>query len=157
MTGSPLILIATVSSATIGGAYLVFSSMVIPALDRLGPDRAATAMRSINVVAERPPFLSLFFGSAIAAGAVGAVDIVGIASGEGHEDALRAARIAGAGFVVLGFLATLARNVPLNRSLAASRSEDAWARYRGPWVRANSIRAAASITGAALLMISSSS
>ncbi|RUR01862.1 DUF1772 domain-containing protein [Labedella endophytica] len=155
MTGSPLTLIATVSAATVGGAYLVFSTMVMPALDRLGPDRAASAMRAVNTAAERPPFLALFFGSALAAGAVVSVDVAALASTEASDDGLRGARIAGAGLVLLGFITTLVRNVPLNRALDLTRRDGAWHRYRGPWVRANSIRAVASIAGAALLMLGS--
>ena len=155
MTVSALTVLASVSSAAVGGVYVAFSTLVIPALDRLGPDRAAAAMRSINTVAERPPFLSVFFGSAIAASAVAAVDIVGFVRGDAPDDGQRAARIAGAGLVLLGFVTTIVRNVPLNRALDTSRSHDAWDRYRGPWVHANSLRAAASIAGAALLLLGS--
>jgi uncharacterized membrane protein len=148
MTPLALSTVAAVSSATVGGAYLVFSTMVLPAFDRLGSSAAADAMRSVNAAAERPPFLTLFFGSAVAAAAVVVSDLSG-----DDDGALRAARLVGAGLVLSGFALTIVRNVPLNRRLASTVGGDAWPRYRGPWMRANTVRAVASVAGAALLMV----
>lgn len=151
MPSSALALTAAVTSGVIGGAYVVFSTMVLPALDRLGPPRAAEAMRAINAAAERPAFLLLFFGSAALATTSAVADIAGWGAADGAPDGARLRRVAGAGLVMVGFMTTITRNVPLNRRLDASTSVDAWGHYRGPWTRANSFRAAASIAGAALL------
>lgn len=129
-----------------GGIYAAFPVMVLPALDRLerlGSGRAAELMRSINNTAERPPFLLLFFGSALAA--------AGTAVLAGQLQRPTLAWI-GAGLSLAAFALTTAVNVPLNRKLAAGTMNSPWSTYRRQWGAANSARALASVVGGVLLL-----
>ena len=129
-----------------GGIYAAFPVMVLPALDRLerlGPGRAADLMRSINNAAERPPFLLLFFGSAVAA--------AGSAVLPGQLQRPVQAWI-GAGLSLAAFVLTATVNVPLNRKLAAGAMDPLWSTYRRRWGAANSARALASVVGGVLLL-----
>ncbi|MET4060160.1 putative membrane protein [Arthrobacter sp. UYP6] len=145
----PAVLLSALAGAgalVTGGIYAAFPVMVLPALDRLerlGPGRAAEAMRSINDAAERPPFLLLFFGSAVVA--AGTAVLAG--------QLPRPSQVwAGVGLSLAAFALTLAVNVPLNRKLAAGTLDASWSVYRRQWGAANSARALASVAGGVLLL-----
>ena len=59
-------LVAGIGSGLVGGFYLAFSLVVMPALRRLPGGAAASAMIAVNRAAVRAPFLVLFFGTALA-------------------------------------------------------------------------------------------
>jgi uncharacterized membrane protein len=105
-------------------------------------------MVAINEHAERAPFLTVFFGTAVASAATIVVSTVDLHSAS-------PLRIAGASMYLAGVLSTIAVNVPLNRRLAASAPDrpEFWSRTERRWTRANHLRAALSIAGAVALLV----
>ncbi|MGO4445440.1 DUF1772 domain-containing protein [Mycobacterium sp. 2YAF39] len=159
MNFSPFVVLsslAALAAAAAGGMMYVFSTFVMRGLDRTGPVEAITAMRGINVVANsNPPFLLAYFGATILALVVGVMAVIQIGRpGSGWI-------LAGAVLGVLAAIITMAFNVPLNNHLdtvdpsgvsvvAAARE---WQAYLSTWTAWNHVRAAASIVGAALMLV----
>ncbi|GAA1770127.1 anthrone oxygenase family protein [Kocuria aegyptia] len=137
-------LVAGVGSGLLGGFYLAFSLVVLPALGRRPSGEAVSAMIAVNRAAVRAPFLILFFGTALAC-----LVVVGTAvSGTGAP-----VRVAGALASLAGWVLTLAVNVPLNTGLAhTDRRDVVWSAYARPWGRANHLRAGLSVLGALALL-----
>jgi uncharacterized membrane protein len=136
-------------SAVAGGFYLAFSAVVMPALRRQPAKEAIATMVSVNEKAVRPPFMTLFFGTAAACGAVA----VAAATDPLSQSPLR---VAGAAAYLAGWASTMVVNVPLNNRLSANGSgqpDRQWHSYQRSWTAANHIRAALSIAGAAGLLI----
>lgn len=150
LASTDLLALAAGTGALItGGIYAAFPIMVLPALDHLRPGGATEVMRAINVAAERPPFLALFFGTAAAAVAAAGSAVL---NPEAYK-AMAGPALAGAGFAVAAFALTLVVNVPMNRRLATTEDPgDAWAPYRRRWGAANGVRALMSIAGGFLLL-----
>lgn len=136
----PVTVAAATAAAVTSGVYLAFTAMVLPALDRRTPVEAVATMRAINRAAVRAPFMTLFFGGALAATAAGALSL-----GQGPRIGAVGAALALASHVV-----TVASNVPLNNAL---EREDPlrWSDYARRWGRSNGLRAALSAAGAACL------
>ena len=151
-----LIAAATISSAAIGGLFFAFSTFVMAGLDRANPATAITAMRGINAEAQaNPPFLLLFFGSALLALLVGGIAAVRLRQpGSGYL-------LAGAVVAVAAVFVTMAFNVPLNNHLdtldparlSAADAAREWRAYLGPWTAWNHVRTIAPLVGAALFAI----
>jgi uncharacterized membrane protein len=57
---------AGIGTAVLGGFYLAFSLVVMPALQHRAAGEAASTMIAVNQAAVRAPFLVLFFGTALA-------------------------------------------------------------------------------------------
>jgi uncharacterized membrane protein len=140
---------AAVGSAVVGGVYIAFSAIVMPALRRRAPADAAATMTAINVAAERALFLTVFVGAAAASAAVIVTESTGPQPGA-------PLRLLGAALTLAGTASTIVGNVPLNRRLAAAESEPAafWPRYDQLWTRLNHLRAVLSVTGAVALLVS---
>lgn len=139
---------AGTGSALVGGFYLAFSAVVMPALRRRPAREAAETMSLINENAVRPPFMALFFGTAVACAAV----LVEAAIDPRAQSPLR---VAGAAAYLAGWASTMVVNVPLNNRLSrhgTGHPERLWPSYERPWTRANHLRAALSIAGAAGLL-----
>ena len=137
---------AAVCGGATGGVYVAFSTMVLPALNARAASEAVSAMQRINVLAVRPPFMTLFFGGAIAS------VISGVTAGT--ADAQGLLRVTGAALSLAGFGITVAVNVPLNNALARVSGEgdpNAWRAFERPWARANTVRGALALAGAAAL------
>ena len=146
---SLLALVAGTGAVITGGIYAAFHVMVLPALDRLGTARATEVMRAINLAAERPAFLSLFFGTPVASVAAAGSLILNGEAGKGMTGSV----LAGAGLAAAAFALTLVVNVPMNRKLATTDNPPhAWASYRRRWGTANSVRAVMSIAGGVALL-----
>jgi uncharacterized membrane protein len=148
MSSSPVVFLATaaaVSAAAVGGLFYAFSTFVMRGLDRSGPADAATAMRGINAEAQaNAPFLTLFFGSALVALAVGIVAVTQLRlPGSGWM-------LVGAGLAVVPLVVTIAFNVPLNDRLAAGLG---WQDYYRTWTFWNHVRTAAPLVGSVLMVI----
>lgn len=135
----------TISAATLtalaSGLYLAFTTMVMPALNQSAPAHAVDVMRKVNVWAVRPPFMVIFFGSAMTALATGIGQLVGV---DGREASIPA--LIGAVLALLSFGVTVVRNIPLNNQLARTDDSDRsaarkWEAFSGPWSAANLIRA----------------
>jgi uncharacterized membrane protein len=131
---------AALGCAVNGGIFFAFSSFVMPALNRLGPERATTAMKAIDVAAVRPAFMTVLFGTA-------ALTVVTGISGIRQRDALL---VAGSAVFLVGAIGvTIGYHVPLNDALA--RGSVTWADYAPGWTALNHVRAASGIAAAALI------
>ena len=142
-------IIAGTGSALVGGFYVAFSAVVMPALHRRSAMDAAATMVAINERAVSAPFMILFFGTAAACGA----SIIAAAADPQPSAGLR---VAGSVAYLSGWAMTMAVNVPLNNTLARTGPEQLasqWAGFERPWNRANLVRAVLSVAGAAGLLI----
>lgn len=140
-------LVAGVGSGLVGGFYLAFSLVVMPALRRRPAAEAASVMQAINEAAVRAPFLVLFFGTAASC----LVVVVG-AGGSGSGALLR---VLGGLASLAGWVLTMAVNVPLNTRLARTDARTAdWSGYARPWTRANHLRSGLCALGSAALLLS---
>ena len=146
-----LVVVGATGAGAVGGVFLAFSSVVLPALSRLPAPQGISAMQSVNVTAVRPAFLSALFGTGAVCVALG----VQVVRQWGERGALlvllgSAAYLAGA--VVL----TVMHHVPLNDTLAAvdpsaPGADGPWQHYLRSWGWANHARTALCLAGAALL------
>ena len=140
---------AAVGTGMVAGLLFAFSVFVMTALDRLGSDRAAAAMQSINEVILNPVFFVLFIGTAL----LSLVLMVGAPFSDADEAGWRAL---GGGLYIVGVMfVTASRNVPMNNRLAevdalAPEITAEWARYHRDWTRWNHVRALCSLLAAAL-------
>ena len=146
-----LITVAALGSAAVGGLFFAFSTFVMRGLDRVSAPVAITAMRGINAEAQaNTAFLLLFFGTAVAALAVGVVAVVQLRrSGSGYL------LLAGAILAAAAVVVTAVFNVPLNNQLDSlgptADAAPAWRDYSGPWTAWNHVRTVCPLLGAALL------
>ncbi|MGW0998081.1 anthrone oxygenase family protein [Streptomyces sp. NPDC002520] len=134
---------ATVAMGLIAGVFYIFACAVMPALAR-GDDRTyVEVMRNINDVIQNPVFFLSFMGALV----LTAVSAWQLRQTPGARWVL-AALVAYA----LVFLVTMAFNVPLNDALAAKGDPASLrARFEGPWVAWNVVRAVGSTVATALL------
>ncbi|GAB2605956.1 DUF1772 domain-containing protein [Kocuria himachalensis] len=140
-----LVLAAGVGSGLVGGFYLAFSLVVMPALRRRPAGEAASAMIAVNRAAGGAPFLVLFFGTALACLAV---------VGAGVSEPGAPVRVLGGLASLAGWVLTMAVNVPLNTRFARTDHRTAaWSGYARPWTRANHLRAGLSVLGALALLL----
>jgi uncharacterized membrane protein len=148
LSASELLTVTAVTgSAVAGGFYTAFSVVVMPALRSRAAAEAVQTMNSINRNAVRPPFMTVFFGTAVAstlmgAGGIAAADVPGVL------------RTSGAVLYLFGFGLTVAHNVPLNTRLAALPAAAAakqWPGWESRWTRSNTVRAVVSLAGAVLM------
>lgn len=137
---------AALGSGVVGGFYVAFSAVVIPALRRRPDGEAAATMVAVNEAAVRAPFMVLFFGTAALCGLTVADAVIGP-----DPDALL--RTAGAAAYLAGWASTMAVNVPLNHGLA-NGGAGRWPGYQRSWARANHARAVLSVAGAVGLLVS---
>ena len=138
-------LAAGVGSAVAGGFYVAFSAVVIPALRRRPSHEAAATMVAINNHALRPPFMLVFFGTAVACGGAAVVAIV-------DPEARSLLRLAGSAAYLAGWVLTMAVNVPHNNRLAADGA-GYWPAFDRFWTRGNHVRTGLSVAGAAALIV----
>jgi uncharacterized membrane protein len=148
-------LLAAGGAAVVGGVYLAFSAMVMPALRSRPAADAIATMQHVNVAAVRAPFMAVFLGSAAAAVAVVVVEVVRARSAD-DASLGTALGVAGALLSLAGFVVTVTYNVPRNDLVAAldptSVADQArWLTLAREWTTANSLRGAVSVLGAGLL------
>ena len=153
-----LILVASTFVAAIGcgliaGAFFAFSTFVMKALGRLPAAEGMAAMQGINIVVINPMFLGVFLGTAVIAGLAAVAAVVrGERPGAGWV-------LAGAALYLIGtFGVTMACNVPLNNSLAATTPADPaapqrWGMYLKRWTMWNHVRTAAALLAAIALVL----
>ena len=150
LTGATLAV--AVGCALNGGVFLAFSSFVMAGLKRLPAPQGIAAMQSLNVTAVTPLFMTVLFGTAVAALAV----IVW--SAVAADGSARVLAMAGGAVYLAGVIGvTAALNVPLNDRLAAASATDPasvrlWADYLSDWTMWNHIRTVAGIAAAGLLV-----
>jgi uncharacterized membrane protein len=138
--------LAALTTAATGGVYLGFSTMVMPALRGSTATDAVGTMNRINVFAVRSVFMVAFLGSALTCIAA-AIFVLGSLP---RVDAVLALLGALLGFI--GFVVTIAVNVPLNNRLAQTSDGQAYAGFEDRWRRANTLRGTLSLLGAASLI-----
>lgn len=135
-----VLLMAMTTNGLLAGVYLAFSVAISPALRRLDAGTHVRASTSVNLVIINPVFLALFFGApvfAVAAAFMTWSSTTGLVAG------------IAAAFSLVGFVITVAVNVPLNRALEAADALDdaqaliALSSFEIRWDRANVIRTAA--------------
>ena len=102
-------LATAVGCAVNGGIFFAFSSFVMPALNKLGPEKATSAMNAINVAAVRPTFMTVLFGTAALTVATG---VAGVRQRDGLLIAGSAVYLGGS--LVLGYDVELARTLLLS-------------------------------------------
>jgi uncharacterized membrane protein len=147
------VLTTTLGCGLVAGTFFAFSSFIMPALNRLAPAQAISAMQSINKLAVTPLFMLAVFGTAVLSVVVAIW-------------AMRAGPVPGGRWVLAGavlylagaIIVTAAANVPLNNALAvadphALTAPDQWASYLRNWTLWNHVRAVASLGATALLAI----
>lgn len=155
MNSSTAHLLAAGGAALVGGVYLAFSAMVMPALRSRPAADAIATMQHVNVAAVRAPFMVVFFGSAAAAVAVVVVEVVRARSAD-DASLGTALGVAGAMLSLAGFVVTVTYNVPRNDLVAhldPASAADAvrWLDLAREWTAANTLRGTLSLVGAALL------
>ncbi len=138
--------------ALMGGLYFAFSAFIMKALRESGM-AGVTAMNAINRVILRSAFMPLFFGTALASGALAVIGVMHV----GAPGAIHL--IAGGLLYVAGmFLVTMFLNVPLNNVLqnvqAESRTGTAiWNDYLRRWTLWNHVRTVSCLGAAALFQM----
>jgi len=136
----------TVGSGLLAGVFFAFSAFVMSGLHRLPDPGGATAMRSINVTAQRPPLMLALFG-------VSALCVAMIVRALATWSQPGAAwLLTGATLTVVGALGvTAAINVPLNDRLEAGTIT--WPQYLAGWDPANHARTLLCLAGSAVLLV----
>lgn len=145
-----LVCLATLGSGVVGGIFYGFSSFVMKALGRIGPEQAVAAMNSINIVVINPSFMLAFMGTALLC--------VLLAAGSyawWGEPSGKLVLIAALVYLVGAFGITMALHQPMNLKLAALQPEQAaayWPQYLQTWTLWNHVRTAAPLLAAALFV-----
>ena len=138
--------------ALVAGVFFAFSAFVMAGLRRLPDEQGLAAMRSINVTAVTPAFMTAVFGSAAVVVALAVIALTG-----GQED-WHAWVVAAAAVYVAGVVGmTAAFHVPRNNALATLDPRDAgaaaaWRRYDRVWTAGNHVRTVAALVATALLI-----
>jgi uncharacterized membrane protein len=126
----------------------------MPALARLSPSAGIAAMQAINVAAYGRWFMGALLGTAVACTALAITSILR------WSETGAGLRLAGSVlYVVAAIVVTKAFNVPRNDALAAlapdaASAAEAWRSYVPAWCAWNHVRAAGSLAGSALLVVS---
>ena len=146
-----------VGAAAVGGVFLAFSGIVMPALGTLPAAHGLLAMQAVNRSAVRAPLLTALLGTA-----AGAVVLTVHAAVRWQEPSSPLVVIGGTTYLfgVLGV--TVVRHVPMNDALARLGAEatspisttgaEVWHRYRRRWTTWNHVRAVAGAIAAAVLL-----
>ena len=140
-----------VGSAIVGGVYANFSTRVMPRLGSLPSAEAIETMQKFNRDAVQAPFMTFFFGTAVAS-------VWTVVHSLGREERAVKDLISAAGGVLYlaGWVLTIAYNVPRNNRLAdvvagTAEGSRVWHMYLDEWTSANSVRAVLSLLGAVAL------
>ena len=136
-------------SAILGGFFLSWSNLVMPALARIPAIAGIAAMNATNEVVYNPLFFLLFMGVPL----LGALLAIHAAMNLGRSGS--PAIVAGAVLVICGmFGVTMFGNVPMNEALAALDPESAaaaeyWKVVLDRWTFWNHVRMLACLAAAA--------
>jgi uncharacterized membrane protein len=135
----------------VAGVFFAFSTFVMAGLRRLPAGAGLAAMRSINVTAVTPAFMTLLFGTAAAGLALAATGLT-----ERHVAYVPWA-VASAAVYLVGVVGmTAGFHVPRNDALArldpdGADATGAWRHYARVWTAGNHVRTVAALVSAALL------
>lgn len=151
-----LIVIAAPSvlgAALVAGTFFAFSTFVMRGLAALPARQGIAAMQSINVTVISPWFMGALFGTA--ALSVAAAVLAVIRWGQPGSPALLARA---ALYLVLSIGVTVAGNVPLNDTLAATDPDGTgaaavWDHFALVWTRWNHVRTAGAAAAMAAFVV----
>ena len=137
-----------VGSAVVGGVYTNFSARVMPWLGSLPDAEAIETMQKFNRTAVQVPFMTFFFGTAIASAWTVVHNVRKTDRGIGEQISA-----AGGLLYLAGWVLTIIYNVPRNNRLAdvvagTAEGTRVWHMYLAEWTSANSVRAVLSLLGA---------
>lgn len=144
---------SVVGGALMAGSFFVFSTMVMPALRDRPPSEAVAAMQSINRVAEKPAFVSVF----VVAGLLGMA--MGVSAIWTWDQPGAGLRLAGGLVNTIGcFGLTMVFHVPRNNALVdvdatGPDAASTWADYYDAWVPGNHVRALAATAAVVLFVL----
>lgn len=143
-------LVGGLGSLVTAAVYVHFTARVMPSLGRMVASHGIATMQGFNQTAVQPPFMTAFFGAALA----GIVLVVRALAGH-HTTADLLAALGGFAYLA-GFALTIGYNVPLNDRLAtldpnSPASVAFWTSYLSTWTTANTLRAVLSGVGALAL------
>jgi len=145
------LLIATLGTGIIGGAFFAFSTFVMRALARLPASQGIAAMQHINITVLNRWFLGVFLGTAALCVVIAMMAITQWPTPGSPLITL------GALLYVLGtFIATIVFNVPKNNVLAALGADAAssaiyWKEYLERWTFWNHVRTICALAGTVCL------
>jgi uncharacterized membrane protein len=147
-----LTLVTALGAGLVAGAFFAFSTFIMAALGRIPGPEGIRAMQAINVTVINPWFMTALFGTGAACLAV---VVAALVEWDGSYGPYLVA--AGALYVFGCIVVTMAFNVPRNNALARATPESAeaaavWKRYLVEWTAWNSVRTAASLAAAGLLI-----
>ena len=150
-----LTLFSLTASGIVGGVFFIFSTTFMPVLGTRPWRESIEAMKQINEVIVRNPFIALFIGNALAA-----LVLIGTAIFDLQRPGAWFTLSGAAAYLLGSFLVTLVFNVPRNNALAAVSSDDSaaaegvWNDYRREWTLWNHVRTVACILSTILLATS---
>jgi uncharacterized membrane protein len=148
---SLLLAIATaLGAAAVGGIYLAFSLMVMPALARLTAAQATATMQEINRRAGQGVFIVVFLGSALLAVVLSLVEVF-VLPGE-----TAALLLAGAALSFSSAVVTVVGNVPLNNRLERD-GVAFWPQYLPRWTALNTVRALLALAAVGVIVAAGAS
>jgi uncharacterized membrane protein len=145
--------VSTVGCALMAGTFFVFSTMVMPALHDRPASEAMSAMQSINKVAEKPAFATVFVLAGLLAVAM-CVSAIWTWDQPGAEY-----RLAGGLVTAIGsFGLTMAFHIPKNNALdkldaLAPDASTKWSDFYDAWLPGNHVRALASTVSVVLFLL----
>ncbi|WP_330282458.1 anthrone oxygenase family protein [Streptomyces sp. NBC_00588] len=127
---------ATVAMGLIAGTFYIFACCVMPALARSDDRVYVDVMNDINDVIQNPVFFLSF---------IGALLLTGVSAWQLRGQPCRWWVWAGLASYALGFLTTVAFNIPLNDDLTTMTDPTAAREhFENPWVAWNVVRAVSS-------------
>jgi uncharacterized membrane protein len=141
---------AAIGAAAVGGVYLAFTVMVMPALGRLPAVQATQVMQEINRRAGQGVFIVVFLGSALLSVALALVAVFAL------PDTTAALLLAGAGLSFASTVVTVVGNVPLNNRLERHGVE-VWTQYLSRWTALNTLRALLALAAVGVIVVAGAS
>ncbi|MDC2953790.1 DUF1772 domain-containing protein [Streptomyces gilvifuscus] len=134
---------ATVTMGLIAGVYYIFACCVMPALARSDDRTYVQVMNDVNDVIQNPLFLLAFLGAPL---------LTAVSAWQLRDQPCRSWIWTALAAYALGFLTTIAFNIPLNDDLSRA-TDPATARehFEDAWVTWNAVRAGVSVVALACL------
>lgn len=147
-----LVVLGVLGTGLVAGVFCAFSTFVMRGLAALPPAQGVAAMNAINVSAVRPPFMTLFAGSAVLSAVIAVVTFV-----LWPDEGTMALLVGSALYLFGSFGLTMVANVPRNDTLlkldaGTAEATAYWPTYVREWTKWNHVRAIAS-GGAALAYV----
>jgi uncharacterized membrane protein len=154
-TGNRLLVATTVATGLLAGLFYGYACSVMPGLARADDRTLVDGMQQINEAILNPVFFLTFMG----APALNLATWLVLRRSRHRDDEVLRWVLIGLALSVLGFVVTMAFNVPLNDDLAAAGDPTRIADiakvrddFLGPWVAGNVVRTLA-ITGSFVALV----